>query len=115
MGIVLGAIGVIPLLKGKELNLYLIGIAAAFSIVGFLKPEILSPIYKIWMRVGEVLGRINSFVILSVIFYLVLTPLGILIRLFTTTPNKFKFKYNSDTHWIKRDAVDVKKDMKRMF
>lgn len=118
-GIMIGAIlwllGILPMVKGKVPNFYLISPAAIFLLAGLLKPAVLSPVYRIWIRIGEVLGRINSFLILSVIFYVILTPIGIMVRLFTNTTGKFKYKTGARSYWIKMAPIDFKESMKQMF
>lgn len=109
------AIGIISLLKGKDLNLYLIIIALIMFLFALVMPNLLSPIYKGWMKVGKVLGRVNSLLILSVIFYLVVTPIGFIFRMFKTNSKKFAHKSNKDSYWIKTTPSDTKEDMKRMF
>jgi hypothetical protein len=115
IGSVFMVIGIIPLLKGRELNLYLIFVAIPIILLGLIIPVYLSPVYKIWMKIGKVLGRINSFLILSVIFYLVVTPIGFIYRIFKADSRKFAYRTNNDSYWIRRHHNNPKEDMKRLF
>lgn len=61
-------------------------VAALFAIAGFVPMEPLAPVYRWWMRLAEGLGWINTRVLLVMIFYLVVTPLGLVMRLFRRDP-----------------------------
>lgn len=115
LGFVLAALGVFPVFKGKEMNLILITPAAALFLLALTMPNLLLPLHRVWMRLGEVLGRINSFIILSVIFYFFLTPFGVIRRLLTANPEKFAYKTSRDSYWMKRVPGDPKEEMKRPF
>ena len=101
--------------KGKSLNLYLIIIASILFLFALILPVSLVPIYKAWMRFGIILGRINSFLLLSVIFYCVLTPIAIIRRIFSEDSKKFAYKIDRSSYWMKRVSSNTAKDMKRMF
>lgn len=117
-GLITGSIfiimGVFPFLKGKHLNLPLIVIASLLVLLSIVTPNLLSPVYKVWMKIGKILGRINSFLILSIIFYLVITPVGFIYRIFKADSKKFTYK-SGNSYWIKRLQGNPKEDMKRLF
>lgn len=115
IGSILIMIGVVPVLKGKDLNIYMIFIAIPLFLLALLMPRSLSPLYKGWMWIGKILGRINSFLILSIIFYLFVTPTGIIYRMFSVDTRKFTYKSDNNSYWIRRQKSDPKKDMKRLF
>ncbi|HEU4886793.1 MAG TPA: SxtJ family membrane protein [Thermoanaerobaculia bacterium] len=64
----------------------LVSIAAVLSLLSAVAPRSLHPVYRGWMRVGEVLGWINTRIILTLVFFLVVTPIGLLMRLFGRSP-----------------------------
>lgn len=66
--------------------LALVSIAAVLSLLSAVAPAWLRPVYRGWMRVGEVLGWINTRIILTLVFFLVVTPIGLLMRLFGRSP-----------------------------
>lgn len=115
LGFVLTVLGFLPAFKGKNINPFLIIPALALLLLALTIPNLLSPLYRAWMRLGEVLGRISSFIILSVIFYFVLTPIGIVRRMLTRSSEKFAYKTNKDSYWIKRAPGNPKEEMKRPF
>lgn len=66
--------------------LALVSIAVVLSLLSAVAPAWLRPVYRGWMRVGEVLGWINTRIILTLVFFLVVTPIGLLMRLFGRSP-----------------------------
>jgi NADH:ubiquinone oxidoreductase subunit 5 (subunit L)/multisubunit Na+/H+ antiporter MnhA subunit len=66
--------------------LTLVAIAAVLSLLAAVAPSLLHPVYRGWMRVGEVLGWINTRILLTLVFFLVVTPIGLLMRLFGRSP-----------------------------
>ena len=115
VGSVFAAIGVFPAVRGRGLNLYFLIIGAAFIILAVSMPNLLSPVHKGWMKVGKILGRINTFLILSIIFYLFVTPLGFARKIFGSGHKKFTHKLSKNSYWIKRNPINPKEEMKRRF
>ena len=74
----------------------LIAIAVLFLLAAAVAPSLLRPVYRGWMRVGEVLAWINTRIILTLIFFLVVTPIGLLMRLFGRSPIA---RARSDSYW----------------
>ncbi len=72
---------VIPLLKGHGLPLLPWAIAAVFALLGLLAPRSLKSVYELWLKIGNVLGWINSRIILTLIFALVVTPMALVMKL----------------------------------
>jgi hypothetical protein len=61
-------------------------VVALFAISTLAAPKTLAPVYRVWMRFAEVLGWINTRVLLILIFYLVVTPIGLMMRIFRRSP-----------------------------
>ncbi len=76
-------------------------VSAAFALTGALMPRMLAPVHKAWLKFADVLGFINSRILLFTIFYLILTPMGFVARLFGFDPMKKKHKV--DSYYIKRE------------
>jgi hypothetical protein len=64
----------------------LISIAALLLLLAAVTPSLLRPVYRGWMRIGEALGWLNTRIILTLVFFLVVTPIGLLMRLFGRSP-----------------------------
>ena len=72
-------------------------VAGLFALTAMLTPTTLAPVYRWWMRLAEILGWINTRIILVIIFFLMVTPLGLLMRLFRRNPLESAGKDGS--HW----------------
>ena len=91
-----------PLTKKGEINLYLISIALIFLILGLLNSKILTPLNKSWIKLGELLGRIIAPIVMGIVYFIILTPISLLVRLFGKDLIGMKFNNNLKTYWIKR-------------
>ena len=92
-----------PLTKKSEINLYLISIALIFLVLGMLNSKILSPLNKAWIKLGEILGRIVAPVVMAVVYFIILTPISLLVRLFGKDLIGMKFSNDiKKSYWIKR-------------
>ena len=66
--------------------LTLVSIAAVLSLLSAVAPRTLHPVYRGWMHLGEALGWLNTRILLTLVFFLVVTPIGLLMRLFGRSP-----------------------------
>ena len=106
MGVVFLAIGGLFFFRQKHTIAVNSLIASCiFFTVGWVLPILLKPIYIIWMQFAFILGWINTRVILMVLFYLVFTPLGLLIRLFRI--DLLERKKKGITYWKKKEENDL--------
>ncbi len=101
-------IGLFPLLGSGPVRLWSLGLGGAFFVVSFLRPDVLQPLNRLWTQFGLLLNKIISPVILAVLFFLVVTPTGLLMRLFSGNPLKPRFDPKADSYWIKRDPPGPK-------
>ena len=91
-----------PLTKKSEINLYLISIALIFLVLGLLNSKILSPLNKAWIKLGEILGIIVAPVVMAIVYFIILTPISLLVRLFGKDLIGMKFSNDIKSYWIKR-------------
>ena len=93
-----------PFTKKIEINLYLISIAFIFLVLGLLNSKILSPLNKAWIKLGEILGRIVAPVVMAIVYFIILTPISLLVRLFgkDLIGMKFSNDIKNKSYWIKR-------------
>ena len=92
-----------PLTNKSEINLYLISIALVFLVLGLLNSKILSPLNKAWIKLGEILGRIVAPVVMALVYFIILTPISLLVRLFGKDLIGMKFSKDiKNSYWIKR-------------
>ena len=102
-------LGLWPLTNDNNPNIYLIIISIIFLILGLLNSKLLSPLNSFWIKFGELLGKIIAPVIMAIIYFLILTPISLIVRLFGKDLLGLKFSKQLKTYWIKR-----KKDLGSM-
>ena len=100
--IVFVIISIWPLFKGGDLRLWSLIIAFIFLVLGLLNSKFLTPAKRIWIRFGELLGKIISPIVLSIIFFLLITPIGILMKILRKDLLNLRFTKDK-TYWIKRN------------
>ena len=103
VGGIFSVIGVWPmLLRGEQLRLWAVVAGSLLIIFGSLVPTWLAPIYRGWMWVGHMLGWINTRILLGLIFYGLITPIGIVFRLLGKNTMKQTFSEGSSTYRVNR-------------
>ena len=83
-------------------ELSLLGLALAFVLLGFVAPKILSPLNWLWFQLGQLLGKIVSPIVLGAIFFLLLTPVSLVTRLFGRDELRLKRKASQTSYWLDR-------------
>lgn len=101
--VVFAIIGAWPLLKSGTPRWWAFGIAAAFAVVAVVMPSLLAGANKLWMKFGLLLAKIVSPIALGILFYLVFTPIGLLMRMSGKDPMRLKADPNATTYWIERE------------
>ena len=91
-----------PLVKGDSLRIWSILIAIIFLVLGLLNSKILNPFKRIWIKFGEILGKMIAPLVLSIVYFIVITPIGLLLRIFGKDLLGIKF-LKKKSYWIKRD------------
>ena len=105
-------IATFPLMNGDELRLWSLTISVVFLFLGLINSKILNPLNKLWFKFGIFLGKIISPLVMGIIFFLVVTPIGLLMRLLNKDLLKLKFNNNS-SYWIEK--TEPKSKMKNQF
>jgi hypothetical protein len=101
-GIFFVLVGLSPLRSHHPIRWWAFLLAGLFLAVAFLKPAWLRPLNKIWTKLGILMGRVVSPVITALLFYLVVTPTGLLFRLFGKDPLRLAFEPGAKSYWIER-------------
>ncbi len=91
-----------PLTNKGEINLYLISFSLIFLVLGLLNSKILSPLNKLWIKLGEILGRVIAPIVMAIIYFLILTPISLLVRLFGKDLIGMKYKNDVKSYWVIR-------------
>ena len=110
--VVFSLIALWPLLKGNEIRLWSLIISLIFLILGFMNSKILTPLNKLWFKLGIFLGNFIAPIIMGIIFFFVVTPTGIIMKLLGKDLIKLK-KNNENSYWIEKK--DIKSSMKNQF
>ena len=100
MAVPLTLIGAYLWWKGKGGYPFLWGAAGFFLFSGILVPQLLRPIEKVWVKVAEIMGAVMSRVILTLAFYLMITPLGILLRIMGKDLLDLKKSDQRQSYWV---------------
>jgi len=105
-------IALLPLLNDNSVRIWSIILSLIFFILGLLNSNILSPLNRIWFMFGIILGGIVSPIIMGLVFFLVVTPTSLILKLFKKDILNLK-KNDSKTYWIMK--LDKKSKMKNQF
>ena len=105
-------IALYPLTYGEEIRVWSSIISLIFLVLGLFNSKILTPLNKLWFKFGIFLGKIISPIIMGIIFFLVVTPIGLLMRLLGKDLINLKYN-NNKSYWIEKKGPKSK--MKNQF
>ena len=100
-----------PLLNENEFRLWSLLFSFIFLLLGVINSKFLTPLNKIWFRFGIFLGNFISPIVMGLVFFLVVTPTGLIMKLFGK--DILRLKKNKSTYWIKKDSDES--SMKNQF
>ena len=110
--IVFSLISFWPLINGNEIRVWSLVISIIFLILGLLNSKFLTPLNKLWFKFGIFLGNFIAPIVMGIIFFFVVTPTGLIMKILGKDLIKLK-KNNSKSYWIERK--DIKTSMKNQF
>ena len=105
-------IALYPLINNEEIRIWSLIISLIFLILGLINSKILTPLNKLWFKFGILLGKVVSPIIMGIIFFLVVTPIGVIMRLLGKDLLNLKYNKNK-TYWIEKNGPKSK--MKNQF
>ena len=106
LGICFAFIGLILLLrKSISRSFFMFAVSFILILSGLIYQKLLSPVYKIWMTFANIMGWIMTRFILLILFYLVVTPIGICMRLFGKNSCNIRFDKTAQSYWIHRSPI----------
>ena len=105
-------ISLFPLLKNENIRIWSIIIALVFLVLGLLNSKFLTPLNKIWFRIGIILGNFVSPIVMGMVFFAIVTPTSLIMRVFGKNLLNLK-KENKKTYWIEKSKIKSK--MKYQF
>ena len=106
-------LGFWPITNGEEIRIWLVAISLIFLILGIMKSKLLTPLNQLWFKFGMILGAIVAPIIMGAVFFLVVTPIGIVMRLMGKDLLNKKYSKKKETYWIKCETSTG--SMKRQF
>lgn len=86
------------------------GLGTTLAVLGLTVPMLLKPVYRVWMALAVVLGFIMTRVILTIVYYLIITPIGLLMRVFGKDPMQRRLDPDAPSYWIKKTYTDASKE-----
>ena len=102
-----------PLLNGNPLRVWSIFVAIIFLILGLINSNFLTPLNKLWFKFGKLLGFIVAPIVMGVIFFLVITPTGFIMKMFGKDILNKKYNNKINSYWVNREKS--KSTMKQQF
>ncbi len=105
IGILLVALSIFLFWRDVDSYLYTLSFGLILTLFGLVKPKFLRPIYILWMIFALILGQIMTRVILTIIFILLFTPVGLILRFLRKDILNEKYDRQTESYWIKRKEV----------
>ena len=102
-----------PLLNDGNIRIWSIIVSIIFLILGLLNSKILTPFNKLWMKLGVLLGTIVSPIVMGVVYFGIITPIGLIMKLFGKDVLNLKLDKNKKTYWTLKKKIPSK--MKDQF
>ena len=93
--------GIWPILSSNEIRIWSLSMGIIFLILGLLNSKLLTPFHNLWLKFGTLLGSIVSPIVMFLVYFVFITPLAVIIRLFRKDLLRKKFN-KSPSYWIKR-------------
>jgi hypothetical protein len=95
-------IAIWPLFGDGSIRYWSLVVAFIFFAIALLKQELLKPLNIAWIKFGEILGKVIAPIVMALVFFIILTPTSIIVRIFGKDLLKLKFSKDS-SYWIKRE------------
>ena len=96
-------IGLWPLMSKGDLRIWSLIFSVIFLILGLTESKILIPLNKYWIKLGELLGKIIAPIVMAIIFFLVLTPISLLLKIFKKDVLRLLLSKKKESYWILRE------------
>ena len=100
-------VSLFPLFKNENIRVWSLIIAIIFLILGLLNSKLLTPLNKIWFKFGILLGNFVSPIVMSIVFFVIVTPTSIIMRVLGKNLLNLK-KGNKKTYWVERSKIQSK-------
>lgn len=101
-------VGLLPLLKHHPVRVWALIVSGAFLTLAFVKPSLLHPLNVVWSKFGLLLNKVTNPLIMGVLFYGVMTPVALIMRLAGKDPLRLKRDVAATSYWIERNPPGPK-------
>ena len=98
------ALAVWVYVKNQNLNFWLIGTSLVFLVLTLIKSKLLDVLNDLWIKFGELLGKIIAPIVMSIVFFLIVTPIGLVLKIVKKDLLKLKFN-NGKSYWIEKNKT----------
>ena len=105
-------VGFWPLINSDPIRIWALSLSLIFLILGVINSKLLNPLNFYWIRFGEILGKVIAPIIMLIVFFIILTPIGIVLRLFGKDLLKLKKSKFLTSYWVSRKKIN---SMDRQF
>ena len=98
------ALAVWVYVKNQNLIFWLIGTSLVFLVLTLIKSKLLDVLNDLWIKFGELLGKIVAPIVMSIVFFLIMTPIGLILKI--VKKDLLKLKFNNDkSYWVEKDKT----------
>lgn len=101
-------ISIYPVLYSEDIRIWSLIISFSFLVLGLMNSKLLTPLNRLWFKFGILLGKIISPIVMGIIFYLVVTPTGLILKIFKKDILNLKFNDNKSYWKIKENKSKMK-------
>ncbi len=109
-------VGVWPAFFGNDARLWSFAVAAAFLVLSLARPALLAPLNRLWMKFGLLLSRIVNPLVIGMLFYTTVTPIGLIMRALGKDLLRLRFEPEAESYWIEREPPGpAPESMKNQF
>ena len=88
--------------NGESFNYYFIIISLIFLILGIINSPLLTPLNKLWVKFGEILGLVIAPIVMAIVYFIILTPISLIVRIFGKDLLGVNFSKKVNSYWIER-------------
>ena len=106
-------VGLSPLRHHQAIRWWSLALAGLFLAVAAVAPVLLQPLNRLWTRFALLLQKITNPIVMSVLFYLLITPMGLLMKAFGKDPLNRKFDPDAESYWINRQPLGEQSESMR--
>ena len=119
-GIVFGVVFIIialwpTMFHGGAPRLWALAVAAVFFVLAFVAPQVMKPLNTLWFKLGILISKVMIPVTMGLIFFITVTPIGMIRRMKNPDPLKQKLDPEAESYWVVRNGAADQQSMRKQF